>query len=73
MYSQHFNSRHDPLYKVSFVRFDKDTIDQDIQQTHKLEKDRTLKATNLPLELDPRTIRALFSEFGELERSSIVR
>src|ERR1044071_436620 len=68
--SQHETS---PYLMIKFKKFDQLTIDQSIKASRSSEADRTIKATNVPPELNKQTLQEIFTKYGTIERLAIVK
>ena len=62
-----------PYLKIKFKKFDQLTIDQSIKDSRSSEADRTIKATNVPPELNKQTLQEIFTKYGTIERLAIVK
>jgi RNA recognition motif-containing protein len=63
----------DPYLKIKFKKFDQWDINQSIKASRSSEADRTIKATNVPPELDKQTLQEIFIKYGTIERLAIVK
>src|ERR1043165_5461140 len=63
----------DPCMRISFSRFDKSRIDKTIESERSAEADRTVKATNVPPEMDRQTLTTIFAKYGKVERLAIIK
>src|SRR5688572_17877153 len=63
----------DPSMHLAFTQFDKSTIDTTIKSARSTEADQTIKASNVPPELDKQTLHMIFGRYSEIDRIAVIK